>query len=265
MAKFFGGRPSFREWVNAEVDPTWDPLPLTHVAKALVAQDIIRDGHVKPQRDQTFEEPVAYFFYGRAAYRVSGDGSIKSAAACPFCFVMDPQLATSATTIHAFDTGAFAKRLYSRIIMDEIDLEDFGLGNDYRTANKLISRAFGSRSAYVKGDPSNIASAACNPWDFHAKAYLDLLTSSGRNEPDDRIGTIEFVFRDEVPIAGGVKALIVPHILWDAEQKTPWLTNLEELGVEISTYEFLPSRSPDYYYAQLETQLLILYQRWGLF
>lgn len=264
MAKFFGGRPSFRQWIDKQPDPNWETLPLTHVAKALVACDIIQDGQITPQSDEVFDQPVAYFFYGRPCYRVSGDGSIKSVAACPLCFVMDPKVANSATAIHAFDTGAFRKRLYSAILMDEMEIEDFGLGDVIGRANKLISSVFGSKDAYIKGDLSHLNNVKYESWEFHTKAYLDLLMSPGRNEPDDRVSAIEFVFKNPVPIKGSAKAIIVPHILWDSDKRTPWLLQLEEIGIEISTYEFLPGKSPDYYYAQMQTNFLVLCKKWGL-
>ena len=66
-------RPEFRSWIDRLPPAPFGPLPLTHVTKALLANDIIRDGHIRPAKGELFTAPQAYLFYGRAAYRVSGD------------------------------------------------------------------------------------------------------------------------------------------------------------------------------------------------
>jgi hypothetical protein len=91
-----------------------------------------------------------------------------------------------------------------------------------------------------------------------------LIGSPGRNEPDDRVSTIEFVFNKDISLTGGVKAIIVPHTLWDSKTRTPWLQGLAAAGAELLTYEFVPGRAPDYYYAHLELQVRDLYRKWGV-
>jgi hypothetical protein len=51
--------------------------------------------------------------------------------------------------------------------------------------------------------------------------------------------------------------------LWDSKTKTSWLQKLAATGVEIATYEFIPGKAPDYYYAHLEVQVRDLYRKWG--
>jgi hypothetical protein len=264
MAKFTGGRPGFRDWLDKQSDPGWDPLPLTHIAKTIIAEDIVWSDCIRPIKDEVFDEPAAYLFYGRPAYRVSGDGSIKIEAACPFCFVFDSALANTASGIYAFDTVAFSKRMYSRIIMEEMPVDDFSLGTDFRRANRLINCVFRTKDSYLQGDLTNAETLQVDPWEFHARAYLDLITSPGRNEPDDRVCAIEFVFNRQIPLSGGVRAVIVPHTLWGSQRAAPWIKELAAKKVEISTYEFIPGRHPDYYCALLETQIRNLYNRWGV-
>src|SRR5689334_4823740 len=152
MAKIDGGRPDFRDWVDQQPDPAWPPMPLTHITKALVAADIAKAGYVDVTDCDVFKKPLAYLFYGRPAYRVSGDGAIKVEAACPCCFIFDAKLIEKASAIFAFDTGAFSKRLYKHMLTEEMDVEDFSLGDDTSRPNKLIMRSFGSRLAYFEGD-----------------------------------------------------------------------------------------------------------------
>jgi hypothetical protein len=124
MAKLDGGRPDFREWVDKQLNPNWPPMPLTHITKALTAADIAKSGYVDLVNCDVFEKPLAYFFYGRPAYRVSGDGAIKIEAACPCCFIFNAKLIDKAEAIFAFDTGAFDKRLYKHMLTDEMAVED---------------------------------------------------------------------------------------------------------------------------------------------
>src|SRR5215217_5621888 len=107
MQQTRGGRPSFREWVDKQSDPGWGLMPLTHITKGIGAEDIIRSGSVSPTHCDVFDEPLAYFFYGRPAYRVTGDGAIRVEAACPYCFIFSSALIETATDIYAFDTGPF--------------------------------------------------------------------------------------------------------------------------------------------------------------
>lgn len=263
MAKLDGGRSDFRAWVDKQPDPNWPLMPLTHITKALVAADIAKAGHIDLLQCEVFEKPLAYFFYGRPAYRVSGDGAIKVEAACPCCFIFNSKLIQKATATFAFDTGAFSKRLYKHMLTDEMAVEDFGLGNDTSRPNKLIMGTFGSRLAYFEGNIYALPDPAAKTksYDFLARAYLNLLASPGRNEPDDRICSIEVILAEKVPLKDNLLAVIVPHTLWD--DGAPWLKELQTAGATVQPYSFVPGRHPEYYQAQLEAAARDLYQSWG--
>lgn len=241
-------------------------MPLTHITKGIRAEDIIRADRVSTLPDDFFDGTLAYFFYGRPAYRVSGDGAIKIEAACPYCFIFDPALIKNAASIHAFDTGAFAHRMYKHVLLDEMKVEDFSLERDELRPNRLIARVFSSMETYFDGDSSQIGplEKLVEPWEFHAKAYLQLLTSPGRNEPDDRICSIEVIFGGEVPLTGNLRAIVVPHTLWDRSKRAPWLVSLHAKGVEIAPYIFVPGRHPEHYHALLEAAVRDLYKTWGI-
>ncbi|MGJ4957632.1 hypothetical protein ACQR1H_18445 [Bradyrhizobium sp. HKCCYLRH2015] len=264
MAKLNGGRTDFREWVDKEPAPDWPLMPLTHITKSIVAADISKSGFVEPIECAVFNRPLAYFFYGRPAYRVSGDGAIKAEAVCPCCFIFDANLIEQAEAIFAFDTGAFSKRLYKHILPEEMNVEDFSLEKDKARPNKLIKKSFGSRIDYFHGNihaipnPHSIAKA----YEFHARSYLQLVTSPGRNEPDDRICSIEVIFGNSVPLSGNLRAIIAPHTLWADE--APWLKELETNGTTIQPYAFVPGRHPDYYQAQIESMAGDLLKAWNL-
>jgi hypothetical protein len=269
MVRLTGGRPSFRQWVDSKTDPCWELMPLTHISTGIGAEDIIRAGHVAASHCQVFDEPLAYFFYGRPAYRIAADGAVKVEAACPYCFIFDAGLIRLSKAILPFDTGAFHSRLLEHILLKEMNVADFSLEQDERRPNRLIHAVFSNLENYLHGDTTKLAEpdVCANPWEFHAKSYLHLLASPGRNEPDDRICSIEVVFGSHVPLAAHLKAVVVPHTLWDATttaRRAPWLETLKENGVEIVPYPFIPGRHPEYYYAQLEAEVVQLYMRWNI-
>lgn len=265
MSPIEDGRSDFRDWVDKQPNPNWPPLPLTHITKALVAADIAKSGFVDLVDCKVFGKALAYFFYGRPAYRVSGDGTIKIEAACPCCFIFNAKLIERAEAIFAFDTGAFEKRMYKHMLTEEMKVGDFNLGTDLTRPNRLILRTFGSRLAYFQGDISVIPDPATitKAYEFHARAYLNLLTSPGRNEPDDRICSIEVVLAEKVPLKDGLLAIIVPHTLWDGTDNAPWLSELQKAGATIQPYNFVPGRHAEYYQAQLEAAAKDLYDKWG--
>jgi hypothetical protein len=230
-------------------------MPLTHIAKSITAEDIARAGKLEPAHCSVFDRPLSYLFYGRPAYRVSGDGAIKLASACPTCFIFDPALIDQAVSIYAFDTGAFDARLYKHALLEEMNIEDFSLERDTARINKLVSAVFGSPQSYFDGviDEDSI-DAKSDKWEFLAQSYLSLLVSKGRNEPDDRIGSIEATFAKAMVLKSHLKAIIVPHVIWDDGAGAPWLTELATHGVDVVPYHFVPSRHPDYYNALVEAE-----------
>jgi hypothetical protein len=230
MPSLTGGRSVFREWVDNQVDPRWPVMPLTHISNGIIAEDIIRCDEIDVKLCQVFSEYLAYFFYGRPAYRLNGDSSVKFEAACPYCFIFNSVLVAEAKTIFAFDTGAFHARLYKKYMMPDMNVEDFSLEKDSTRPNRIISSVFSSMRAYFDGDITQVVdkNEVSEPWDFHVRAYLDLISSSGRNDPDDRICSIEVIFDKKIPLCGNIKAVIVPHTLWNSirEKKAPWLIRL---------------------------------------
>ena len=254
-------RPGFRKWVDEQTAPDWPPLPLTHISKSLIAEDIVQCGALEVDMCAAFKRPLAYLFYGRPAYRVGGDGAIKLPSACPTCFIFDPALIDKALAIHAFDTGAFHARMFKHALMEEMTVDDFSLEQDTSRLNKLIHAVFGSPEDYFDGVVTDDSvDRKSDKWEFLAQSYLSLLVSRGRNEPDDRIGSIEIVFDQNIPLDPHLKAVIVPHVIWDGGNGAPWLVALSEAGVKVLPYHFVPSRNPEYYNALIESEVRRYYR-----
>lgn len=255
MTKRKPPRTAFKDWVDQA--PDGDPsqrLPLTHITKALVAHDIIKAGRIEPADCQVFDAPLAYFFYGRPAYRLSSGTTVKLEASCPFCFLFNSKLLDRAKQIYPFDTGAFAARLYNHVLDEEFAVEDFSLGADPSRPEKLIAATYLAREAYVAGNRKQLRNIglATKAYDLEARAYMELISSPGRNEPDDRIGTIEAHFGDPVPLANNLIAMVVPHTHWINGDRSPLLEKIHNEGVQILTYEFIPGRAMEHYHTLVE-------------
>lgn len=252
-------RPEFRAWVDRQPDPKWPLMPLTHICKSLVGNDIARAGAVEPADCAVLKRSLAYFFYGRPAYRTKGDGPVKNPAACPMCFVFDPNVLKQADEIHPFDTGAFESRLYHHIIMDEMRREDFSLEQQVNRPNKLISAIYGERGVYFEGDNSKISVTPVLPSEFLAYTYVELLKSAGRNEPDDRVGTVEVIFESPVPLKGNLLAVVVPDILWSEADKASWIVEIGQSGVDILPFKYSIGREPEHHHAMIEVEIRQFY------
>jgi hypothetical protein len=257
----------FKEWLSKVGSNQQSLLPITHISKGFSARKIIDSGLIAPVECPVFKEDLVYAFYGRVAYRVAGGGPLKLEGVCPFCFVFDGELVKRSKHVHPFDTGAYAKRLYKHVFDDQLEISDFEISGDPQLPNALVHRIFGGAENYLVGNLSEVPSAddLCAPSEMEVRAYHELISSLGRNEPDDRVYSIEITFSDALLLSEHLKAVIVPHTFWTTEHPAEWLTGLHNDGVEIATYEFHPGRSADYYHAHLESQLRDLFRNWGFF
>jgi hypothetical protein len=262
-------RLTFHKWASNLPEADWQRLPLTHVTKAFTGEKILESGIVLASTCKVRNGPHAYFFYGRPAYRASADNLIQLSAAAPYCLIFKPDLIERSAEIVAFDSGAFANRMYSHVLIDEMSYGDFSLGKDSWLPNKVIQATYGTREAYYQGDKSNLLSAESEiaPWALTATAYLSLLKSQGRNEPDDRVGTIEVVFDHDVICKDYLLAVVVPNIHWgiDVRDRSPLLTNLDKSGVKIFPYVFIPGKHSEYYQSQIEAVVATYYRSNGYF
>lgn len=257
----------FQQWIDRRETPASSPLPLTHIARSVFARQIFKDGSIDTNPCPHFEDkPLAYFFYGRPAYRANQDKTISLEASCPCCFIFDPKILQRAHKVHAFDTGAFFLRMYNHVIDEGFDIAAFEVGRDIERLMRLVSATFNSQQGYFDADKSDLIDVekGSEAWELEARSYLSLLHSPGRNEPDDRICTIEVTFGDPVLLENDLKAVVVPHTFWTDTTQSPFIEPYHRAGVEILTYRFIPGRTPEYYQTHLEAEVLRKYQEWGV-
>lgn len=142
-----------------------------------------------------------------------------------------------------------------------MNTNDFQL-RGIQAVNQLIHSVFGSQGTYFDGDTRAVAAKPphVKSHQFYAKAYLDLIISPGRNEPDDRLFTIEVIFGDLVPLSGSLLAIALPHTLWSENDRAPWIESLAEASIEIIPYDFVPGRPPEHYHTLLERAVKSFYE-----
>lgn len=264
--KIEDGRPEFLQWVDRHIPPDdWPLLPLTHITRGLTADDVLRSGRVQPNHCDVLKETYAFFFYGRPAYRVGNSDVVKLEVACPYCFLFSPRLLKRANKFYAFDTGAFGNRLFGHVVDEDFKVQDFALSNQPERLNKLIAAAFGQRGDYLRGDRAKVRlpDDAAMAHEHAARTYLELLRSPGRNEPDDRVCSIEIVFADPVSLEGDLLAIIAPHTVCETAESNPLMGDILKAGVELVPYDFIPNRHPEHYHTLLEIQVMEYYRRKG--
>jgi hypothetical protein len=243
----------FQEWIAQRDAPTWSPLPLTHITRTVFAEKIMDAGEIGLPEDGDALGTFAYTFYGRPAYRANKDTTVAIESSCPLCFLFEPNLLLEARRVHPFDSGAFNARLYNKIIDEGMSIDDFIVDPDFASVQRLIAATFPDQEAYFEADRSKIIEpdVGAKAWELQAKAYLTLLSSPGRNEPDDRICSIEVCYDQPISLER-LEAVVAPHTFWNGRERSPQLQDLSDKGVSIETYKFVPGRHPEYYQTLVE-------------
>ena len=249
---------AFVRWVKSKPKTNMGFLPLTHVTKAIRLEKIL-SGEItlETKNCPVFEEDLLYTFYGRVGYRVTGDGVIKNEALSPVCFVMNGELIKHAYDVFPFDTGAYEKRMYKHHFGDDLDKEDYSIKGDVELPNQLIQCLYGTLSKYFDGDARVVPARqdVAKTSEMSAGLYIDLVKSEGRNEPDDRVGSIEVLLSKNVELKNSLKCIILPDAFKKTDDDGDWLRTLRDLGCEIRYYAFVPGKGPEHYHAHLESEL----------
>lgn len=194
---------SFTDFLQS-YDPCQPMMPMFHGTNFKNFLDIIRSHVITTTIDAVFDkEELLYFYYGRPAYRVSGNvtgGSLKQQD--PVCFILEPESITATKRIFPFDSGAFANNLYDDFLRG-FNLNDFEVGSIPQSTQRLVSAFYGSNNRYFEGKP--IPDVSIRPLYIEADSYFQMLKSRAvkyANETsgiaaDDRRYTIEVQSQDE--------------------------------------------------------------------
>lgn len=185
-----------------------DLLPSTHSAECYIAESILRQNAICVKYCKVLGEELAYFFYGKPAYKVTfpRDQSTTNYLFAPTCFIIDTAK-LKAKRIFPFDSGAFDAGIYEGILPPGAKIEDYELPTDIKAIPAFVSLFFGDNINYMEGRYT--AKEACEA--YAATSFLSaLFCSSGILPYDDRSRTVEIVVDQNVRLSECVQAIIIP-------------------------------------------------------
>lgn len=221
-----------------------DLLPVTHTTDGFHLRSIAESESLEPQPCDIFApDLLVYYFYGRPAFRCTADDATTLPAFLPVCFVLHPTAITSIKRIFPFDTGAFHLGLFARHLHKSMTCDDFALEPVLDSADKIVSKFFGTPNDYFLGTP--VSGLNIPPFDFEAQTYYNLLKDEANTAFDDRKGCIEIQSEHSLDLnADTVLAVVLPSIFMDEESLTKIIVG--EWKAEPLTYEVYHMRIQEY-------------------
>lgn len=222
----------FNEFVS-QAPPVLPVLPVFHTCDGFDFAKILVDSKLDVSLCPTFKKPLLYFFYGKPAYRPSKDDlATKAPAFMPIAIALRPDSLRKLEQVAPFDTGAYAKGLYSSFMHHEMKCEDFLLNPDLQMPGRVVSRFFGSNLKYYFGLPTAID---IPPLQFEATSYQDLIHDASKGKSDDRRTSIELQCGGSLVLdSSSVLFVVLPNVFLDDSKL---LATLLEWGAEFKGYQ----------------------------
>ena len=227
-------------------------LPLVHSTEAYYIKKFMKTGRIAATRCTFFtKEDLSYFFVGRPAYKRLVDTEAEYWE-LPICFIIDFK-AVQVKRIFPFDSGAFKSALYPSYI-SMMDLNEFEVGQDPHSVQKIVGTFFASNSKYFSLKPREKES-------FEAKFEVDVLNEEikalhrligERNgKIDDRRFSIEIQStKDTFLTPENVLAVVLPETYLENDEVLNYVES--NLNATLITYPIYPLNKTYYYYAIYE-------------
>ncbi|MGX9962771.1 hypothetical protein ACVFYP_05580 [Roseomonas sp. F4] len=235
-----------------------DVLDLVHVTPAGFALNaLLNGGQIETRNCEVFGRPLAYFFIGRAAYRLrDGDKKARDAVRFPAAFVVEPDKLPQPYHVYPTDTGAMAHGHFPGVLMPSMTLEAHALENNLPAARRLITWAFGNYERYL--DAALQPERELEQWQTAGLSYLAIarLAGSGQNTPvDARASSIEVAYSDHVPLRDHGRLVVLPDALLEnprsGVKNTELMDRLREFSLEPLTYKWRQGDTPDSHMADV--------------
>jgi hypothetical protein len=230
-------------------------MPLTHVTDVYEFREIAEAESLSPKRCDVFLKDVLYFFYGRPAYRKNIDAPSSSIIDYfPVCFVFGPSTIVPNSKYFALDTGAFAGGMMRKFFHSGMAKEDFELGSNTSSAQKLVKHFFDTNSHYFKNEARS--GVAIPTLELEVQAYYRLIAAGAAEDFDDRVSAIEIQASGEVKFGDGLIAVILPSDLADE----PSLVQLfEKYKAPLLPYDFVKRFKPQEHTSEIYRLVRDLY------
>ncbi|MBP2513805.1 hypothetical protein [Sphingomonas sp. PvP018] len=191
--------------------PNEAAMPLVHATSTTAGAQIIVSGEVRASRCPVYGPELAYFFYGRPAFksfpRMPASGMDEH---LPMCLVMDPALLGQSLRILPFDSGGYDR--YSNHLSGMVQRADFELGPAGDFPLRLVRAFFETNRNYFHQRPT-MAPGAIPVSQPAARAIARLAHDPSLAEDDDRRSTIEIQIDRTVPLATALRAVVGPPAL----------------------------------------------------
>lgn len=213
-------RSALKELVASQPAPTHEPLPLTHVTDSIRLPGILVEGQLTPRSCPVFGDLRLYAFYARPAYRGSKKGPLHNLNFAPVCFIIDSSVTRECCPVEVipFDTGALRKGVLAGHVHGDLSPFDFALKREVASAQRLARLFFGDERAYYSGMYRPMSMPEPKPTHAEIVAYASLIRSGSNKDRDERGTSIEFQFKDPLPLKGKILAIILPHDFLDVPE-----------------------------------------------
>jgi hypothetical protein len=184
---------------------------------AIRLQSILQDGRLSPRPCDVFGDVRLYAYYARPAYRGKKDGPLHNINFAPVCFIVDASatLDCSPVAVFPFDTGALKSGRLQDEVHPDLSPFDFALEPRVDSAQRLVQIFFGDERTYYAGDYRKAKACNYRPIDAEIVAYDSLIKRGGNKDRDERGTSIEFHFKDALPLFGKMLAIIMPQEFYD--------------------------------------------------
>jgi len=209
-------------------------IPLMHTCDGIGFRGILEQMEIEPRLCQVFNEHLAYYFYGRPAYRLKEKTPTGQIELFPVCFIINPNKLNDIERAFPFDTGAFKADFYSQFVSSNLSMEDFIFEPEYDFIRKYIGLVFDSNANYYKGKPV-ISLSDISPLSYELRALFESISNKGSREVDDRCFTIEVQSKNSLNIdSESIEAIVLPSELIEDEDV---LNLYMDYDIELITYE----------------------------
>lgn len=236
------------KWLQ-NFEPELKSLSWCHTTDAYRLMSIIKKGKLSPQICPVFHESLAYFFYGRPAYRRNDNQQIRLTSKAPVIIVLRPEIIEIGSRIFPFDSGAFPDR-YAQWLHPDMRLRDFELECPSNAPQRFVSAFFKNNENYLKVIPNETKPATNGI--FEVESVSELLRDPNAEPADDRRLAVELQVRQEIRFdSHNVSALILPDELMAAD----WFESFMELsgaGIRLCPYKMQPLKTAGNYQTKLE-------------
>lgn len=221
---------------------------------------ILSSTEITPAKCKVFGEPLAYFFYGRPAYRVNSEIENNAILGfAPICLIIDGTKLPTPTRMFPFDSGAFVGQRFTAAHHVDSQVEDFALEANFGSPPSLVKLFFDNNFNYYKIEP--LQTVKIPAIELDASYYYGLIKTISRSPFDDRSSAIELQFMSTISLTSATLAVVLPDNF--ADEKSV-VDAISKLGAVTLPYEYYPRMQSTSYTSSIYTVVRAFYKERGL-